>query len=120
MASPLLPARMKAMSSIELKDTFKRALEFVRPFLQMSAAEIARGDGGPPVLVLGDADKLKFYGYFKQATKGDQPPGLPKPTDPVEAAKVEAWSAVRGLAKRDAMRAFVFHLYQALPTWDAK
>ncbi len=120
-AAPTVPARVRTLSTLELKDTFKRALEFVRPFLQVSAVELsAKPDGSaPPALVLGDAEKLKFYGYFKQATKGDQPSGTAKATDAVEAAKVEAWAAVRGLSRRDAMRAFVFLLYQVLPTWES-
>ena len=119
--TPVAAARVKALSTTDLKDVFKRALEFVRPFLQSSAADTPKSAGAPaPALVLGDAEKLKFYGYFKQATKGDQPPGMVAPADPVEAAKVQAWATVRGLSRRDAMRAFVFLLYQALPTWDDK
>jgi diazepam-binding inhibitor (GABA receptor modulating acyl-CoA-binding protein) len=107
------------MSSSELKECFKRALEFVRPYLQMSSAELASAAGPAAALALGDADKLRFYGYFKQATKGDQPLGLPLPADDVERAKLEAWSTVRGVSRKDAMRAFVFLLDRALATWDA-
>ena len=114
-----LPARLRAMSSTELKECFKRALEFVRPFLSMSTSELAATAGPAAALALGDADKLRFYGYFKQATKGDQPLGLPLPPDEVERAKLEAWSTVRGVSRKDAMRAFVFLLDRALATWDS-
>jgi acyl-CoA-binding protein len=114
------------LSSTDLKDAFKRALEFLRPFLQMSAAELAASGGTVAPLTLGDADKLRFYGYFKQATRGDQParatsgPGTPTAgADPVEAAKLDAWAAVRGTSRRDAMRLFVHLLDRALPAWEA-
>jgi diazepam-binding inhibitor (GABA receptor modulating acyl-CoA-binding protein) len=110
--------RMRTLSTTELKEVFKSALEFVRPFLSMSAADLAKPGVTAVPLVLTDAEKLQFYGYFKQATKGDIPLDSARAADPVEAAKTDAWTTVRGLGRRDAMRAFVYLLYQALPTWE--
>ena len=67
------------MPSGELREVFRRALECVRPYLQMSASDIAatvaastststsadRMNSTSPV-TLGDMQKLHFYGYFKQ------------------------------------------------------
>lgn len=37
---------------------------------------------------------------------------------PVEAAKAEAWRKCRSLSRKDAMRAFVYLMYQVSPGWD--
>ena len=106
------------MTTAELKEMFKRALQHVSPYLRITAEDVPPGASQP--LLLSDVDKLKFYGFFKQATMGDQPDDQPLPVDPIAAAKVAAWATVRGLSRRDAMRAFVYLLHQAAPTWDAK
>ncbi len=73
--------------------------------------------------MLRDAQKLQFYGYFKQATKGDYTGALTTtnvadaPADFAEAAKLEAWAGMRGLSRRDAMRAFVQLLCEVVPAW---
>jgi diazepam-binding inhibitor (GABA receptor modulating acyl-CoA-binding protein) len=106
-------ARVLALSADELKDTFKRALECVRPFLKLVPADAANAHHA-----LSDTDKLLFYGYFKQASRGDIPPGPSTPSDPQEAAKLEAWSTMKGVSHSDAMRLFVDLLDKAVPLWD--
>jgi diazepam-binding inhibitor (GABA receptor modulating acyl-CoA-binding protein) len=71
-----------------------------------------------PSVVLDDTEKLQLYSYFKQAKSGDVPVDVVKPADVVEAAKMDAWATVRGLSRRDAMRAFIFLVYQLAPDWD--
>lgn len=112
---PAVPTRLRALSSRELKELFKAALERSRPLLQAPS-------GAPDVEpgLLTDQQKLQFYGYFKQATKGDIPEGdvgVAKGTA-VDVAKAEAWRKCKGLNRRDAMRAFVYLMYQVDPGWE--
>lgn len=113
-----VPTRLRTMSSRELKELFKAALEHSRPLLQAPSA------GAPTAPTahgtqLTDLQKLQFYGYFKQATKGDaSDSAVPETIGSLEHAKLEAWKKCRNLTRRDAMRAFVYLMYQVEPAWD--
>jgi acyl-CoA-binding protein len=109
------------LSSKELKETFRAALERSRPLLQApSTASNVSSSASPGSL--SDLQKLQFYGYFKQATKGDitDEEANSVKADAAERAKVEAWKKCKSLSRRDAMRAFVYLMYHVDPTWDAK
>ena len=65
-----------------------------------------------------DAQKLEFYGFFKQATTGDRA-GAPPSSDPVEVAKWDAWGRCSGMRRRDAMQSFIALLSEGEPDWDS-
>ena len=50
---------------------------------------------------------LKMYSLFKQATEGDVEGKRPGFTDMVGRAKFDAWAAVKGQSKDEAMQAYV-------------
>lgn len=54
-----------------------------------------------------NATLLKIYGLYKQATAGDN--GEPKPGfgDMIGRAKWDAWNAVKGTSKDDAMQQYI-------------
>jgi acyl-CoA-binding protein len=52
-------------------------------------------------------DLLRLYGLYKQATTGDATGKRPGMTDFVKRAKYDAWAALRGTARDDAMQSYV-------------
>ena len=50
---------------------------------------------------------LKIYSLYKQATEGDVEGKRPGFTDMVGRAKYDAWTAVKGQSKDEAMQAYV-------------
>jgi len=50
---------------------------------------------------------LKIYGLFKQATAGDNAEKKPGFGDMVGRAKWDAWNAVKGASKDDAMQQYI-------------
>jgi len=50
---------------------------------------------------------LKLYGLYKQATVGDATGKRPGFTDPVNRAKFDAWSKLKGASAESAMQAYV-------------
>jgi diazepam-binding inhibitor (GABA receptor modulating acyl-CoA-binding protein) len=50
---------------------------------------------------------LKIYALFKQASAGDAEGDRPGMTDFVGRAKWDAWDAIRGTSKEDAMRQYI-------------
>ena len=54
-----------------------------------------------------NATLLKIYALYKQASEGDVEGKRPGMTDFVGRAKYDAWAAVKGKAKEDAMREYV-------------
>ncbi len=50
---------------------------------------------------------LKIYSLYKQATEGDVEGKRPGFTDMVGRAKYDAWAAVKGKSKDDAMQEYV-------------
>ena len=50
---------------------------------------------------------LKIYSLYKQATEGDVEGKRPGFTDMVGRAKYDAWAAVKGQSKDEAMQAYV-------------
>jgi len=54
-----------------------------------------------------NATLLKIYALYKQASEGDVEGKRPGMTDFVGRAKYDAWAAVKGKAKNDAMQDYV-------------
>lgn len=50
---------------------------------------------------------LKIYALYKQGSAGDAQGSRPGFTDPIGRAKYDAWAALQGLSKEDAMRQYV-------------
>ncbi len=55
----------------------------------------------------GNATLLKIYALYKQASEGDVNGKRPGMTDFVGRAKYDAWAALEGKAKNDAMQDYV-------------
>jgi len=54
-----------------------------------------------------NATLLKIYGLYKQATAGDNTEKKPGFGDMVGRAKWDAWNAVKGVSKDDAMQQYI-------------
>jgi len=54
-----------------------------------------------------NATLLKLYSYYKQATEGDVEGKRPGFTDMVGRAKYDAWAAVKGKSKDEAMQEYI-------------
>ena len=126
----------------ELKNAFMRAVAVCRPLLSSDSlppASLSNEIGDKSPTALSDADKLLFYGLFKQSVSGDCP--SPKNDDDVSMttstniagegtnlqdsatesalrAKRDAWLTFKGMRRRDAMRKFVCELDLRLPKWN--
>ena len=77
----------------ELSTAFSRACDVQGPMIAQSSD---------------NALKLKAYGLYKQSTVGDSPPGTePSMFDFTAKAKHDAWAALQGTPKEQAMRQYV-------------
>ncbi|KAL4853900.1 Acyl-CoA-binding protein [Chlorella vulgaris] len=74
-----------------LEAKFKKAVWLVR--------------NGPPKEGTSNDEKLKFYSLFKQATEGDCTAAQPWAVQFEARAKWDAWSALKGMSKTEAMEA---------------
>ncbi|HRH90012.1 MAG TPA: acyl-CoA-binding protein, partial [Rubrivivax sp.] len=54
-----------------------------------------------------NATLLKIYALYKQASEGDVDGKRPGMTDFVGRAKYDAWAAIKGKSKNDAMQEYV-------------
>lgn len=50
---------------------------------------------------------LKLYGLYKQASAGDADGNRPGFTDMIGRAKYDAWDALKGVSKEDAMQQYI-------------
>ncbi|RVX05535.1 Acyl-CoA-binding domain-containing protein 3 [Vitis vinifera] len=64
----------------------------------------------PPTTM--DADKLVLYGLYKQATVGTVDTNRPGIFSPKERAKWDAWKAVEGKTKEEAMSDYIVKVKQ--------
>lgn len=55
----------------------------------------------------GNFDLLALYANFKQATDGDADGNRPGMTEFIARAKYDAWAALNGTSKEDAMQSYV-------------
>lgn len=65
---------------------------------------------GPPNPKTTNSDKLKVYGLYKQATKGDNNEAKPWAVQIESKAKWEAWTAEKGKSKNQAMAEYVVEI----------
>jgi len=79
--------------SSELEKKFKKAVWLVR--------------NGPPNPNASNEEKLKFYSYYKQATEGDVSTPQPWAVQFEARAKWDAWSALTGVSKEEAMQKYI-------------
>jgi diazepam-binding inhibitor (GABA receptor modulating acyl-CoA-binding protein) len=58
--------------------------------------------------------KLKFYGFYKQVTVGDV--NIPQPYffNMIERAKWDAWNAIKGMDKQQAMQEYLNEMNEAI------
>ena len=78
----------------------------------------AAGQPGAPT----NAQRLRFYGLFKQASEGDAPSGggvRPGLLAVVARAKFDAWAALRGVTPEEARRQYVELLRALDPAFNA-
>ncbi|MFN8770760.1 MAG: acyl-CoA-binding protein [Neisseriaceae bacterium] len=54
-----------------------------------------------------NAQKLKLYAFYKQATEGDVKGECPSIVNMVERAKWQAWNAIKGKSKEEAMTGYL-------------
>jgi len=54
-----------------------------------------------------NSQKLKLYAFFKQATEGDVTGECPSIVNMVERAKWQAWNAIKGKSKDEAMAGYL-------------
>ncbi len=54
-----------------------------------------------------NAQKLKLYAFYKQATVGDVEGDCPSVLHMVERAKWQAWNAIKGKTKEEAMTGYL-------------
>lgn len=54
-----------------------------------------------------NAQKLKLYAFYKQATIGDIQGECPSVVNLIERAKWQAWNAIKGMSKEDAMQGYL-------------
>jgi acyl-CoA-binding protein len=54
-----------------------------------------------------NAQKLKLYAFYKQATEGDVVGECPSIVSMIERAKWQAWNAIKGMNKDKAMEGYL-------------
>lgn len=54
-----------------------------------------------------NSQKLKLYAFYKQATEGDITSECPSVVNMVERAKWQAWNAIKGKSKEEAMLGYL-------------
>lgn len=85
-----------------LKDQFNLASEHFTPIYEQFSDKI----------------KLKMYGLYNQATKGDVSGSAPKRLDVVKYAKYAAWKKCSGMPKELAMKRYIAELRALDPTFS--
>ena len=74
----------------------------------------------PPKPETTNAVKLEFYGLFKQSRDGDNNEAQPWAIQVEARAKWEAWKAVAGKSKSEAMTAYIALLDKIEPKWRSQ
>eukprot|EP00245_Coleochaete_scutata_P006116 TRINITY_DN20270_c0_g1_i2.p1 TRINITY_DN20270_c0_g1~~TRINITY_DN20270_c0_g1_i2.p1 ORF type:complete len:113 (+),score=23.36 TRINITY_DN20270_c0_g1_i2:32-340(+) len=91
-----------ATSELELK--FKKAVFLIR--------------NGPPQEGATNETKLKYYSLYKQATEGDVVGTQPWAVQFEARAKWDAWNAVKGMPKEEAMQEYINLLAADDENWE--
>ena len=81
------------------EEAFNKAVEYVK-------------SGPKPAKKVPNSEKLKVYALFKQATEGDVQGSQPWKVQLEKRAKWDAWNAVKGMSKEDAMKAYAAAIEQ--------
>ncbi|RHX99821.1 hypothetical protein DYB25_004286 [Aphanomyces astaci] len=76
--------------------------------------------GWTPATTPSNADKLKLYALFKQATNGDNTTSRPGVFDVAGRAKWDAWAAKKGSTKQSAQDAYVAELTRQKTVYKSK
>lgn len=80
---------------MDINNEFDKSVEFIRTSKE-----------NPNI----DSDtKLTFYKYYKQATVGDCNTEQPSMFYMSDRAKWDAWNAIKGTSKNDAMKLYIYH-----------
>jgi len=74
---------------------------------------------GPPDKNASNDKKLKYYSYFKQATEGDVKGSQPMFIQIEARAKWDAWNAIKGMSKEEAMEKYIGLLAADQPDWES-
>jgi diazepam-binding inhibitor (GABA receptor modulator, acyl-CoA-binding protein) len=77
----------------DLEKKFKKAAWMIR--------------NGPPRPDTSNDEKLKYYSYYKQATEGDVQGAQPWAVQLEARAKWDAWAALKGMSKEEAMQKYI-------------
>ena len=97
---------MRQLNRMSETAEFENAAEYVRKM--------------PPKPETTNSVKLEFYGLFKQAKEGDNTDAQPWAIQVEARAKWEAWKAVAGKSKSDAMKAYIALLDKIEPSWRSQ
>lgn len=85
------------MTDKEIQENFNFVVESVRN-------SVPKKENGPT-----DAEKLKFYALYKQATVGKCNASQPWAFNMIERAKWDAWNALGNMSKQSAMLKYCEH-----------
>lgn len=94
-----------ASASGPLNERFLKAAEYVKTKADRDASSYEA--------------KLECYALFKQATVGDAIPSASTDSDAITKQKQEAWRSKAGMAKEEAMQAYVDLISDNFSTWEA-
>ncbi|GAB9466989.1 hypothetical protein Gpo141_00004349 [Globisporangium polare] len=81
------------------------------------AAEELRAAVASKRAFVSDAQKIKLYSLFKQATEGDCAKPQPSAFQPVERAKWNGWQSLQGMAVTVAKRRYVLQVIELVPSF---
>ncbi|KAK9819150.1 hypothetical protein WJX81_002475 [Elliptochloris bilobata] len=70
-----------------------------------------------PKMESSNETKLKFYGYFKQATLGDVQGSQPWAVQLEARAKWDVWAKLKGMSKEEAMQHYI-NLLEDPEVWE--
>ena len=101
-----VPRRLSELTETKLDATFKKCLKLSREILEDRSVKFKATD----------AEKLQFYGLFKQATSGDCNINAPRPEEWVKRAKFDAWRAQMGSSSSSAKQRYIELLEKIAPS----
>ena len=90
--------------STDLEKKFKKAVWLIR--------------NGPPNPNTTTAQKLQYYALFKQATLGDVQGTQPWAVQLEARAKWDAWAALKGMSKEEAMQKYIDLITAGDAAWE--
>merc|ERR1739848_386166 len=91
-------------TTMSLEQKFKKAAYFVA--------------NSPPDSSISNEEKLKTYALYKQATTGDVQGSQPWAVQMEARAKWDAWNALKGTSKEDAMKGYIARVEEGDAKWE--